>query len=225
MYVYKIVNTINSRVYVGLTVCSLKKRWREHRSAANTGVNKPLYRAMRKHGVDNFSIHLLYEASNFDDLRAAELRFMQELKAHVLDGGYNLTDHGARHGAPNSPRGETQHQAKLTEEMVAFIRDPIHWQTSNSALLKLIEDRFVSGLSRDTVRDARRGSSWKHLNDKYPPVKAKQGSRKPPLTAEQLEKQRAVLDKYRPQAIRLGAEAMKHKAQMRQMAHEQRSQA
>ena len=56
MFVYKITNKVNPRVYVGLTVCTLEKRWREHRSAANTGVEKPLYRAMRKHGIENFSI-------------------------------------------------------------------------------------------------------------------------------------------------------------------------
>lgn len=167
MLVYKITNKINPRVYVGLTVCTLEKRWREHRSAANTGVEKPLYRAMRKHGIENFSIELLYAAKDFDDLRAAELRFIEELKAHTLDGGYNLTDHGARYGAPNSPKGEIQYKSKLTEEMVAFIRDPVHWDKDNTDLLNMVNQKFNNDLSRDTVRDARRGDSWKHLNEKY----------------------------------------------------------
>ena len=201
MLVYKITNKVNPRVYVGLTVCTLEKRWREHRSAANTGVEKPLYRAMRKHGIENFSIELLYAAKDFDDLRAAELRFIEELKAHTLDGGYNLTDHGARYGAPNSPKGEIQYKSKLTEEMVAFIRDPVHWDKDNTDLLNMVNQKFNNDLSRDTVRDARRGDSWKHLNKKYPPVKLGRGRRIKPVSEELRAQQRDVLAKYRPQAI------------------------
>lgn len=211
MLIYKITNTANDRVYVGLTTCALEKRWREHRCAATKNVAKPLYRAMRLHGIDKFSIEAIYEAQSIEELRAAELRLIKELKAHVNDGGYNLTDHGYAHGKVNQPTGEKLYNAKLTEAAVAFIRDPLHWDKSNAQVLAMVAERFGLSVARDTVRDARRGDIWKHLNDKYPPVKVPQGTRIPPKTEAQKAKARQVLDMHRPEAIRKQVEARKGK--------------
>lgn len=206
MFVYKIINTVNDRVYVGLTVASLRKRWREHKCAANTNVDKPLYRAMRKHGVDKFSIHLIYIATSLDDLREAELRYIAELNAHVADGGYNLTDHGYAHGKANQPVGEELYNAKLTEEMVAFIRDPAHWYKTNSTVLNMVREHFGFDGSHDTVRDVRRGDVWKHLNVKYPPVKVGQGARRQPISKERKAEAVATLKENHAAAIKKSAE-------------------
>jgi len=211
MFVYKITNTVNDRVYVGLTTGSLRKRWREHKCSANTNVDKPLYRAMRKHGVDKFSIHLLYKATSLGDMREAELQFMAELNAHTADGGYNLTDHGFSHGRTNQPVGEETHNAKLTEEMVAFIRDPAHWDKPNSVVLEMVQRRFGAEIARDTVRDARRGDAWKYLNDKYPPVKVGQGTRKQPMTEERKAQAKRILDAHRAEALKKLAESKRGK--------------
>lgn len=195
MFVYKIVNSINPRVYVGLTICTLNKRWREHKCAANIGVDKPLYRAMRKHGIDNFKMELVYTATSIEDLRAAELRYIDELKAHVEAGGYNLTDHGYNYGKVGVLKGEQQAHALLTEQIVAFIRDPSHWDTSNTQMLKTVEEMFGFSGARDTIRDARRGDAWKHLNEKYPPVKVGQGARRA-ITEKQRQAARETMAKH-----------------------------
>jgi group I intron endonuclease len=143
MLVYKITNTVNDRVYVGLTTGPLRVRWQQHLSAAKTDVDKPLYRAMRKHGVDKFAAEVIYEATSIEDLRTAEIRLIDELKAHAKDGGYNLTDHGHKHGTVDQQKGEDLYNAKLTEEMVAFIRDPAHWDTPNSVVLEMVQERFT----------------------------------------------------------------------------------
>lgn len=209
--VYKISNTVNDRLYVGLTTNGLEKRWREHRCAANTNVDKPLYRAMRLHGVENFKIELVYEATSAEDMRQAELRYIAELKAHAKDGGYNLTDHGHKHGDTTRPCGENNYKAKLTEEMVAFIRSPEHWDKSNTAVLGMLEEMFGFDGARDTIRDARRGDVWKHLNDKYPPVKAFRGARQAPKTEAQKAQNRQTLDAHRAYAQQLSAELRKGK--------------
>lgn len=201
MLVYKITNTVNERVYVGLTTASLEKRWREHKCAANLDVDKPLYRAMRKYGIDKFSIHVIYVATSIEDMRQAEIRYISELKAHVADGGYNLTDHGFAHGKANQPMGEQSVSAKLTEEMVAFIRDPAHWDKSNRIVLDMVKAQFAFNGSRDAIRDARRGDVWKHLNDKYPPIRTSRGSRKAAMSEEQKAAARAILAQNHAEAI------------------------
>lgn len=209
--VYKISNTVNDRLYVGLTTNGLEKRWREHRCAANINVDKPLYRAMRLHGVDKFTIELLYEATSVEDMRQAEIRYIAELKTHVNDGGYNLTDHGYKYGDVTRPRGEDNYKAKLTEEMVAFIRSPEHWDKSNTAVLDMLEEMFGFDGARDTIRDARRGDVWAHLNDKYPPVKTFRGARQAPKTEAQKAKSRETLDEHRKNAVKLSADLRRGK--------------
>ncbi len=211
MFVYKITNTVNDRVYIGLTTGSIAKRWREHRCAANIDVDKPLYRAMRKHGIDKFSINVIYTTDSIDDLRAAEIRFIDEFKAHAKDNGYNLTDHGFCHGRTNQLRGSQAHNSKLTEEMVAFIRNPIHWDKSNAAVLEMVKEQFGFDGARDTIRDARRGDIWKHLDAQYPPVRTGQGSRQPVMTGERKEAAISLLRANHAKAVQKAAELRKNK--------------
>jgi group I intron endonuclease len=201
MFVYKITNTENQRVYVGLTSGSLKKRWAEHLCAARSGSENPLYRAMRKYGAEKFSMHLLYSAASVDEMRQKEIELISKLRAHVVDGGYNLTDHGFQHGKTNQQKGELVYNAKLSEELVAFIRNPDFWDRPNSELLELAKEQFGFSGSRDALRDARRGDSWKHLNSAYAPVTAKRGARKPPLTELQKVKAAQILNEHRSSAV------------------------
>lgn len=62
-YVYKIVNDINQKVYVGLTFISLQHRWKTHLADKNFK-DRPLYRAMNKYGVEHFSIELIEECDD-----------------------------------------------------------------------------------------------------------------------------------------------------------------
>ena len=61
--IYKITNTINNKLYIGQTV-DFNHRIRSHEE---TGFNKnaesynnPLYRAIRKYGINNFEIYKFY---------------------------------------------------------------------------------------------------------------------------------------------------------------------
>lgn len=57
-YIYKIINDINDKVYVGQTINTINSRFSAHKSSSKT-IDKrecALYRAMRKYGVDHFSI-------------------------------------------------------------------------------------------------------------------------------------------------------------------------
>lgn len=88
---YEIRNTINTTVYVGITRSSIKQRWSSHKWAAKVGIS-PLYLAMRKHGIENFSIHLIAEFGEESKLQLAERTRIQQQRAqtscyNVLDGG------------------------------------------------------------------------------------------------------------------------------------------
>jgi len=198
MFVYKITNKINGMLYIGITTLTIRKRWNEHKCAANTGKDTPLYRAMRKYGIDNFEIIEVYKGTTRQEIEQVEKNLIKEYGAYVRDGkGYNLTLGGEGAGKIVNKIGSEAHNAVINENIVAFIRDPKRWNVSNTDMVNLVAEQFLKQVNKDTLKAARQGKCWKHLNEQYPPIKVQQGSRKPKLTGEQHSKMVAILNKYR----------------------------
>lgn len=65
-YIYKITNKINGKVYIGKTLNSIQKRWREHLidSKKRRCEKRPLYSAINKYGEENFEIEQIEECSH-----------------------------------------------------------------------------------------------------------------------------------------------------------------
>lgn len=59
-YIYKITNTVNQKMYIGLTTTSIETRWKYHKKSAKKP-KAPLYYAMRKYGIDKFTIEIIEE--------------------------------------------------------------------------------------------------------------------------------------------------------------------
>ena len=91
--IYKIINDINDKVYVGKTMNSIEKRFKEHcaDSTRRDEENRPLYRAMNKYGVEHFSIHLIEECAD-EDASAREQYWIGFYKGYT--DGYNATRGG-----------------------------------------------------------------------------------------------------------------------------------
>lgn len=58
--VYLITNTINNHKYVGITTMSLERRWSCHKRD-NKRSNYPLYKFMRRDGINNFTISTIIQ--------------------------------------------------------------------------------------------------------------------------------------------------------------------
>lgn len=73
-YIYLITNKINNKKYVGKTTKSIKERWEEHLkdSKKEKCEIRPLYRAIRKYGIENFTIEEI-EKCNIISLYASEV--------------------------------------------------------------------------------------------------------------------------------------------------------
>ena len=89
-YIYKITNKINGKSYIGKTEqANPNERFRQHINDSNKErcKDRPLYRAFRKYGVDNFLFKVLEETDNPSE-REKEL-----IKEYGTYGstGYNAT--------------------------------------------------------------------------------------------------------------------------------------
>lgn len=163
MIVYAI-SVNGAEKYIGITRCSLEKRWREHKCAARCGNENPLYRAMRKYGFENCEIYQIASCFDQEGLYTTERQIIDERGTIVSCGGYNVTA-GGRGPLKHATRfGEESHSAKLTEELVRYIRDPELIDVSNQELCDIAWADFDIIVSRDAIRDARRGDTWRHID-------------------------------------------------------------
>lgn len=93
MIVYLIRNIINGKGYVGQTVRSLERRWKQHLSDSKKGSKLYIHSAIRKYGEENFEYCILEETNNLSDLNRLEIE--QIIKQNTFGkNGYNLTRGG-----------------------------------------------------------------------------------------------------------------------------------
>ena len=87
--VYKIVCSVNNKVYIGQTNKTLEERLKGHFKASKEERTKNIkfYRAIRKHGENNFNIYLIEEVSNQEELNEREFFWINEYDS--VEKGYN----------------------------------------------------------------------------------------------------------------------------------------
>lgn len=96
-YIYKIINLINQKLYIGKTShSSIEERFKEHiqDSKKERNEKRPLYDAFNKYGIENFKIEEIEEVENDDLACEREQYWINELKTYIgfpNSNGYNAT--------------------------------------------------------------------------------------------------------------------------------------
>ena len=92
--IYKITNLVNGKVYIGQTN-DIERRWKEHERTFKNN-DEVLYRAMRKHGFENFSFEILMLCEE-DLLDLMEIYYIKMYNSYIYaenSNGYNMTKGG-----------------------------------------------------------------------------------------------------------------------------------
>ena len=109
MWIYKITNIQNNKVYIGQTIRPIEQRFHRHiNDAMNNILDTHFARAIRKYGKDSFIIEEIDTAQTQDELNQKEQYWIRYYDA--VNKGYNETD------AINKCGGNT-YQSKTEEEM------------------------------------------------------------------------------------------------------------
>lgn len=144
--IYIIKNNINDRVYIGQS-SSIEDRVKQHfRNYKNSNLhtyNYPLYRSIRKYGVENFYYEVLEECG-IDELTKNEIFWIE--KFNSLKDGYN------QENPRDAKRGENSNFSVLTNEELY----DIIYMLENSNLL-MSEIAQIYGVSSSAIEDINKG--------------------------------------------------------------------
>ena len=91
--IYKIINQINNKIYIGQTIKTLEQRWTRHVDNARNGSECIIHRAIRKYGKDNLLLKILFYCTSKEEANKKEIETISKLSAKVPIG-YNATNGG-----------------------------------------------------------------------------------------------------------------------------------
>lgn len=158
--IYKIVNTINNKTYIGQSK-NIKKRILYHHICDYNNLNNccyesKFYRAIRKYGLDVFQVETL-ELCEPQSLDEKEKKWIE--KYDSFKNGYNSTE-GGQSWSENVHSPETQLRRLTTLEKTKALQDENHPRAklSNEEVIK-IRQRYIDGETCENIH--------KDYQDKY----------------------------------------------------------
>ena len=90
--IYSILNKVNGQRYIGQTQQDLSKRWGQHLQESKIHSDRPLYRAIKKYGIEMFAVRIIEENIPIDKLSERERYWIEQFDTY--ENGYNATTGG-----------------------------------------------------------------------------------------------------------------------------------
>lgn len=151
MFIYKISNSINNKVYIGQTIRPIEERFKRHiNDATNHILDTHFARAIRKYGKENFYIEEIDKANNQEELNLKEQYWIRYYDS--INNGYNETDALYKCG------GNT-YKSKSKEEMLLICqkisKTKLKGNNPNSKSIKCRNVDTKEELFFDSVTDCR----------------------------------------------------------------------
>jgi group I intron endonuclease len=130
--IYKVINSINNKVYIGYTSKPLEKRKLEHFERSSNNSKTRFHLALRKYGVENFVWEVVYQSLDKNHCKnTMESFFINEFDSYRI--GYNSTKGGdgldsetmrAIRKDPSSVYNSTEYKTKRSEIQKRVRSDP-----------------------------------------------------------------------------------------------------
>jgi len=140
--IYKIINIINGKIYVGQTTQSLEERVRKHFSDSKNKIdNNKFHNAIRKYGNDNFKFEIIEIVDNKELLNERECYWINYLD--TVKNGYNTLIGGVI--GNSQPWLNKKHSLKTRHKMSESRKGYIMSEFSKS---KLSNTRKLLGLGQ-----------------------------------------------------------------------------
>jgi group I intron endonuclease len=157
--IYRIENIENKNFYIGQTYKTLAQRFTNHKCEAKRGnVDGPLYRAMRKYGIEMFIIEDM-ETMDFETKDAAKKWMNEREPYHIstLKPAYNAAPGGLGHtGVPWTEERRIQFKEKMSGKNNPNFGKPCSDETKQK-LSDALKGREISEESRKKRSETMKG--------------------------------------------------------------------
>ena len=139
MWIYKITNIQNNKVYIGQTIRPSEERFKRHiRDAMNGILDTHLARAIRKYGPENFQLSLVCSCKSHEELCEQEQYWIRHYNS--IQDGYNETDAISKCGG-NTYQSKTPEEMKIIADKIR--KTKLGGKNPNARKVKMID--LISG--------------------------------------------------------------------------------
>lgn len=159
--IYKWTNLINNKVYIGKSV-NIPKRLREYKYEVEKNNSRPIIRALRKYGFQNFRFEIIENCENLsnEQLLEREQYWMNYYNSQNPQFGYNILN-AIETPAEHFSIGSSNTKARLTEEKVLNIREAIYNMCISPAE---VYKMYSNQISYNAFEKAYRGTTWNNVD-------------------------------------------------------------
>lgn len=165
--VYKITNTVNNKVYIGITARTLEKRWRYHCNSAHSENDRYVFhRAIIKYGENAFVKEVLASNLNKEEAQQLEKYYINTLDTFYLNGhGYNMTYGGEFN---DHLKGSLCPGALFTEDQISQIY--ILLKTTKMLYTEILSKIGVisNNSTRAAISRINHGHAYTRADEQYP---------------------------------------------------------
>ena len=152
MFIYKVTNKNNGKMYIGQTNGTVSRRWHRHCSdALSNTLDTHFARAIRKYGKDAFTVETIDTATSNKELTEKEYYWIDFYKA--TENGYNETDAMYKCGG-NTYKSKTEDEMKIIKEKIRETK--IGGKNPQSVSIKMRNEETGEELFFDSQADAMR---------------------------------------------------------------------
>ena len=116
MWIYKITNIQNNKVYIGQSIRPINQRFQRHiNDALNNILDTHFARAIKKYGKENFVIEEIDTANTQEELNKKEQYWIKYYDSVI--NGYNETDAISKCGG-NTYQSKTEEEMKIIKDKI-----------------------------------------------------------------------------------------------------------
>lgn len=183
-YIYKIINKINNKIYIGKT-SNIKKRLKKHiESMKYSNSTSILHKAFKKYGIDNFIIEEIDRCNTQEEASQKEIYWIAYFKSNICkypdDNGYNLTDGGEgtnglkwTENSKNKIRGNKHYNfgkplSNETKQKLSIImkgdKNPFYGKKHSNKTINLLKNKIISEDTKNKLKLLNQGE--KHPQSK-----------------------------------------------------------
>ena len=172
--IYKIINQVNDKVYIGQTWSTLQRRARKDYSGYKSC--KYFYRAIKKYGLKNFKSEIIVSCDNQLTADYLEKFWITTYDSRNNEKGYNIREAGnnGKHSIESREKNRLAQLGKKASEETKKKMSLSHQNMSNETRQKMSLvhkgnkhniGRKASEITKFKMQEAHKNKTWKLIND------------------------------------------------------------